>query len=107
MLIDVETQRPAAGSRIIALYCSGASGGQWRPLVEALGHGCELLTPEHFGPEVAGSTQLCRFTLADEAARSIALINSGEGKVHLVGHSYGGGASRCRWTGATRADHSA
>lgn len=30
------------------------------------------------------------FTLADEAARAIALIDNSEQKVHLVGHSYGG-----------------
>ena len=33
------------------------------------------------------------FTLADEAARAIALIDEAEGKVHLVGHSYGGGVA--------------
>jgi pimeloyl-ACP methyl ester carboxylesterase len=88
--IDIETLRPAAGRRVIALHCSGSSGGQWRPLGEALGRGCELLTPEHFGPEVAGSTQPSRFVLADEAARSIALIDASDDKAHLVGHSYGG-----------------
>jgi pimeloyl-ACP methyl ester carboxylesterase len=31
--------------------------------------------------------------LADEAARTIDLIDRGEGKVHLVGHSYGGGVA--------------
>jgi pimeloyl-ACP methyl ester carboxylesterase len=33
------------------------------------------------------------FTLADEAKRAIALIDGSEGKVHLVGHSYGGGVA--------------
>ena len=33
------------------------------------------------------------FTLADEAARTIALIDKSEEKVHLVGHSYGGGVA--------------
>jgi pimeloyl-ACP methyl ester carboxylesterase len=88
--IDVDSPRPTIRGRVIALHCSGASGGQWRPLGAALGRGCELLTPEHFGPEVAGSTQLSRFALADEAARSVALIDASDGKVHLVGHSYGG-----------------
>jgi len=88
--IDVDSPRPAIEGRVIALHCSGASAGQWRPLGEALGRECELLTPEHFGPEVAGSTQPSRFALADEAARSLALIDAGDGKVHLVGHSYGG-----------------
>ena len=91
--IDVDSPRPTIRGRVIALHCSGASGGQWRPLGAALGRGCELLTPEHFGPEVAGRTQLSRFALADEAARSIALIDASDGKVHLVGHSYGGGVA--------------
>ena len=93
MPIDVDSPRPAIRGRVIALHCSGASGGQWRPLGAALGRGCELLTPEHFGPEVAGSTQLSCFALADEAVRSIALIDASVGKVHLVGHSYGGGVA--------------
>jgi pimeloyl-ACP methyl ester carboxylesterase len=33
------------------------------------------------------------FTLADEAKRAIALIDGSEGKVHLVGHSNGGGVA--------------
>ena len=33
------------------------------------------------------------FTLADEAARTIELIDRSERKVHLVGHSYGGGVA--------------
>jgi pimeloyl-ACP methyl ester carboxylesterase len=91
--IDVDSPRPTIRRRVIALHCSGAGGGQWRPLGEALGRRCELLTPEHFGPEVAGSVQLSRFALADEAVRSIALIDAGDGRVHLVGHSYGGGVA--------------
>ena len=33
------------------------------------------------------------FTLADEAARTIEIIDQSERKVHLVGHSYGGGVA--------------
>ena len=91
--IDVDSPGPTIRGRVIALHCSGASGGQWRPLGEALGRRCGLLTPEHFGPEVAASAQLSRFALADEAARSIALIDACDAKVHLVGHSYGGGVA--------------
>jgi pimeloyl-ACP methyl ester carboxylesterase len=33
------------------------------------------------------------FTLADEAARTVEIIDRHRGKVHLVGHSYGGGVA--------------
>ena len=53
-----------------------------------------MLAPEHYGCESTGPwTGEHAFTLADEAARAIALIDQSEGKVHLVGHSYGGGVA--------------
>jgi pimeloyl-ACP methyl ester carboxylesterase len=86
--------RPARRRRVIALHCSGAGASQWTYLAEALGGGYQLLAPEHFGNESAGPwTGERAFTLADEAARSIALIDECEGKIHLVGHSYGGGVA--------------
>jgi pimeloyl-ACP methyl ester carboxylesterase len=90
----VHSPRPHRRARVIALHCSGAGASQWRDLAEALGSGYELLAPEHFGAESAGPwTGEHAFTLADEAARSIALIDEGEEKLHLVGHSYGGGVA--------------
>jgi pimeloyl-ACP methyl ester carboxylesterase len=78
-------------TRVIALHCSGAGAGQWRGLREMLGAGYELIAPEHYGCESAGPwTGDHAFTLADEAARTIALIDDAYGSVHLVGHSYGG-----------------
>lgn len=79
---------------VIALHCSGAGAGQWRRLADALGEGYELLAPEHYGCDSIGHwTGDHPFTLADEAARTLALIDSTERKVHLVGHSYGGGVA--------------
>jgi pimeloyl-ACP methyl ester carboxylesterase len=75
----------------IALHCSGAGAGQWRGLRDMLGTHYELVAPEHYGCESTGPwTGDHAFTLADEAARTIALIDGAYGKVHLVGHSYGG-----------------
>ncbi len=76
------------------MHCSGAGAGQWNCLAEALGGEYEVLTPEHFGTESTGPwTGEHPFTLADEAARTIALIDTCESKLHLVGHSYGGGVA--------------
>jgi pimeloyl-ACP methyl ester carboxylesterase len=76
---------------VIALHCSGANAGEWRKLAETLGEGYELIAPEHYGCESAGPWHGGHaFALADEAARTIALIDATSRKVHLVGHSYGG-----------------
>lgn len=81
-------------SRVIALHCAGSDARQWRRLGELLGPRCELLTPEHYGSASTGPwTGAHAFTLADEAARTIALIDATDRNVHLVGHSYGGGVA--------------
>jgi pimeloyl-ACP methyl ester carboxylesterase len=50
--------------------------------------------PEHYGCESTGQwTGEHAFTLADDAARSIALIDESDENVHLLGHSYGGGVA--------------
>jgi pimeloyl-ACP methyl ester carboxylesterase len=85
--------RPQA-SPVIALHCSGAGASQWRPLGDVLGPRYQLTAPEHYGCERTGPwTGTHAFTLADEAARTIELIDRSERKVHLVGHSYGGGVA--------------
>ena len=84
---------------VIALHCSGAGASQWRRLAETLGPDCELVAPEHYGCDGTGPwTGRHAFTLADEAARTIALIDDSERKVHLVGIPMAA-ASHCmsRW----------
>jgi pimeloyl-ACP methyl ester carboxylesterase len=79
---------------VIALHCSGAGAGQWRALAEVLGPGYRLAAPEHYGCEGTGPWSGAHaFTLADEAARTFELIDKSERKVHLIGHSYGGGVA--------------
>jgi pimeloyl-ACP methyl ester carboxylesterase len=86
--------RPQRRGRVIALHCSGAGASQWCALSEALGGRYEVLAPEHYGCESAGPwTGEHAFGLADEAARAVALIDEAGDKVHLVGHSYGGGVA--------------
>jgi pimeloyl-ACP methyl ester carboxylesterase len=91
---SVYPPRKGSRGRVMALHCSGAGSSQWIHLAEVLGGGFEVLAPEHFGNENTGPwTGERSFTLADEAVRTIALIDKCESKVHLVGHSYGGGVA--------------
>ncbi len=79
---------------VIALHCSGSGAAQWRKLGEALDARHALVAPEHYGCDSAGPWSGERaFSLADEAARTIGIIDASHGKVHLVGHSYGGGVA--------------
>ena len=78
--------------QVIALHCSGAGAGQWRQLGEMLGARYQIIAPEHYGTDSVGPwTGERAFTLADEAARTLAIIDGADRQVHLVGHSYGGG----------------
>lgn len=91
---SMDPRRPSGRERVIALHCSGGGASQWCTLAEALGGRYELLAPEHYGCESTGGwTGEHAFTLADEAARVVALIDISPDKVHLVGHSYGGGVA--------------
>ncbi|SAK43625.1 alpha/beta hydrolase [Caballeronia glebae] len=91
---------------VIALHCSGSGANQWRQLGETLDarnalnalntdHArYTLMAPEHYGCDSVGPWSGERaFTLADEAARTVEIIDRQRGKVHLVGHSYGGGVA--------------
>jgi len=79
---------------VIALHCSGAGAGQWRQLGETLGPAYRVIAPEHYGCEATGHLAGPHaFTLADEAERTISLIDRIDRTVHLVGHSYGGGVA--------------
>jgi pimeloyl-ACP methyl ester carboxylesterase len=98
MTVDIlhserDSERAGRG-QVAALHCSGAGAGQWNTLAQALGRGYELVAPEHYGCGSTGPwTGTHAFTLADEAARTLEWIDAREGKVHLVGHSYGGGVA--------------
>ncbi len=76
---------------VIALHCSGAAPSQWLPLATALGPSFQLSAPAYYGSDERGPWSGAHaFTLADEAAATLDLIDRTPGKVHLVGHSYGG-----------------
>ncbi|CAG9216071.1 Alpha/beta hydrolase fold protein [Paraburkholderia sabiae] len=88
------SQAFSSATPVIALHCSGSGAAQWRKLSEVLGSRHVLVAPEHYGCESTGPWSGERaFTLADEAARTVGIIDASSGKVHLVGHSYGGGVA--------------
>lgn len=76
---------------VIALHCSGSSAAQWRHLEAKLGQRFAFAAPEHYGSGNAPAWTGGAFTCADEAERSLALIDGTDRPVHLIGHSYGGG----------------
>ena len=79
---------------VVALHCSGSNAGQWRQLGDMLGDDYTLIAPEHYGNAQIGPWPGGHvFILADEAMQTIALIDRAPRKVHLVGHSYGGGVT--------------
>ncbi|TQV83039.1 alpha/beta fold hydrolase [Denitrobaculum tricleocarpae] len=91
---DAVKQFPAKGharTKVIALHCSGWNAKQWRSLHDVLGPDFELHTPENYGTDNRGDWPGEQpFTLADEAAGAIEIIDASVDPVHLIGHSYGG-----------------
>lgn len=87
----VELARKGSGEPVVLLHCSGSSGSQWRALTEHLGDRFMTLAPDFYGHGgTPGWPGYGEFTLADEAALVVGLIDSLPGPVHVVGHSYGG-----------------
>lgn len=84
----------AAKPTVIALHCSAASGREWRQLDHDLGDRFSLIAPDLIGNGTSGHwTGEHPFTLADEAALAVRIIDAAKRPVHLVGHSYGGGVA--------------
>lgn len=79
---------------VIALHCSGADGSQWRKLTAALGPGFDVYAPSLIGSGDSGAWHGERaFTLLDEAQPILDIVDRTAARVHLVGHSYGGGVA--------------
>lgn len=89
---------------VIALHCSLGSGRQWSRLIEALGDGYEVTSPDLSGYGKNVVRPMLPTTLADEAALLSEQIDHVTGPIHLIGHSYGGAvafkmATSERWAG--------
>jgi pimeloyl-ACP methyl ester carboxylesterase len=79
---------------VVMLHSSGSTANQWRDLVALLEPEWKTRTPDQWGCGDTGPWPGERpFTLSEEAAPVIRIIESGERPVHLVGHSYGGGVA--------------
>jgi pimeloyl-ACP methyl ester carboxylesterase len=78
---------------VLALHCSGSSGRQWNKLASALGGRCRLIAPDLIGAAVPQWRAGTQFRLADETAPLAKIVDAQDGRVHLVGHSYGGGVA--------------
>jgi pimeloyl-ACP methyl ester carboxylesterase len=75
---------------VICLHASGASGGQWRVLASRM-HDFHVRTPDLYGHGTVPAWQGPRVDIvAADVARISGLAAEAGGKVHLVGHSYGG-----------------
>jgi pimeloyl-ACP methyl ester carboxylesterase len=80
-----------SGETVLLLHATASDGGQWRSLAEMLGGDCRPLAPDLYGyGETDSWPGSGPFTLAAEVALAEAVLPSGGGKFHLVGHSYGG-----------------
>ncbi len=86
----VEYLEQGSGQPVVLLHSTGASGAQWRALVDRLSTRFRVLAPDLYG---YGSTAPWpghgAFTLADEAALVHTLLDCFDEPTHLVGHSYG------------------
>ena len=79
---------------VLALHCSGASGHAWRKLAAVLGREYTVIAPDLWGSGTNRSwTGERAFTIDDETAPLLEIIDRSAAPVHLVGHSYGGGVA--------------
>ena len=76
---------------VICVHASGGSGAQWKALADKLRHDFQVLTPDLHGHGSAPSwLGMPADIVAADTARISRLAAQVEGRVHLVGHSYGG-----------------
>jgi pimeloyl-ACP methyl ester carboxylesterase len=82
-----QTSQPS----VICLHASGGSGAQWRLLADRLRHGFRVLTPDLHGHGEGPAWRGGRSdVVVADTARIATIAAYAGGRVHLVGHSYGG-----------------
>ena len=76
---------------LICLHCSASSGRQWAALAGALADELTVLTPDLLGyTEQTAWPAGAPLSLDDEVGHLAPLITAQAGRIHLLGHSYGG-----------------
>lgn len=79
-----------SGEAVLLLHGTANTGAQWRSLAERLQSGRHVLAPDLYGyGETDPWPGYGPLALFDEAALADAVLPSGCGPIHLVGHSYG------------------
>ncbi len=82
------------GDPVVLIHCSSASGTEWNSLCELLAGEFRRVVPDQWSCGASDPWHGCSaFTLAEEAAPVLAIIDRIGTPVHLVGHSYGGGVA--------------
>jgi pimeloyl-ACP methyl ester carboxylesterase len=80
-----------AGETVLLLHSSACSGSQWQALAGRLQTTFRVLVPDLYG---YGDTDPwpgdAPLTLADEAKLAEAVLGRCYGRIHVIGHSYGG-----------------
>ncbi|WP_280154778.1 alpha/beta hydrolase [Piscinibacter sp. XHJ-5] len=89
--VSVDWLEQGSGEPVVLLHSTGASGAQWRALVERLAQRHHVLVPDLLGYGATGDWGgNGAFSLAHEGAIVAALLDRVHEPAHLVGHSYGG-----------------
>jgi pimeloyl-ACP methyl ester carboxylesterase len=79
------------GEPVVMLHCTTASGSEWRSLRAALGNDHRTIAPDQWDCGASDPWPGRRsFSLAEEAAPVIAILERLGRPAHLIGHSYGG-----------------
>ena len=92
--LEIAYSDSACGEPVLLLHCSSASGSEWDSLCAKLGAAFRTIVPDQWGcgksPPWTGKSA---FTLAQEAAPVLEILDALDESVHLIGHSYGGGVA--------------
>lgn len=79
------------GPVVVALHSSGLSGLQWRRLADKLGNQVRLWAPDFLGyGKSPASPNGVDFRYTEDLEQTLALLESSNEQVLLLGHSYGG-----------------
>ncbi|MDD2729530.1 alpha/beta hydrolase [Malikia sp.] len=91
--VSLHVRERGAGETVLLLHSAGNTGAQWTALGDALGDGVRLLAPDLYDCGATSSWTQEREMDYDDVARLLSPLLRQNGPLHLVGHSFGGGAA--------------